>query len=249
MSQTELPLDGKRAVVTGAAGGIGRAIAADLRNKGATVVAADVKEPELRATADEFGLSAVVVDLGSPSEIETVADGILADGVVDILVNCAGWDHIERFLQSTPTLWDKLIQINLRAPIQLSYKFLEGMAEQGWGRVVNISSDAARVGSTGEAVYSAAKAGLIGFSKTVARETARKGITVNVVCPGPTDTPLMDEVRRDNPKLMDSLARAIPIGRIGQPEEVAAAVGFLCTPAAGYITGQTLSVSGGLTMS
>jgi 2-hydroxycyclohexanecarboxyl-CoA dehydrogenase len=169
-------------------------------------------------------------------------------GNPQLLINNAGWDKVEPFLQSDFATWDKLVQINLLAPITLSKLVAPGMIEAKWGRFVHISSDAARVGSTGEAVYSACKAGIVGFSKTIAREFARSGITSNVVCPGPTNTALLREVAGENEKLVESLKRNIPVGRIGEPKDVAGIVRFFCSDDAEYITGQTISVSGGLTM-
>jgi len=244
-----LSLNGRRAVVTGGAGGIGSAIVRDLDRLGAVVVVADLNESGADEVARTLRLgTGAAVDLSDPGSIEAFAAAVLAEGPVDILVNCAGWERIMPFLQSSSADWDRQIAINLRAPIQLCHLFLAGMVERGWGRVVNISSDAGRVGSTGESVYSACKAGLLGFTKTLARETARHGVTVNAVCPGPTDTPLLQEIKENSPNLIEALKRGIPIGRLGQPRDVAGAVVFLATPRAEYITGQTLSVNGGLNM-
>ncbi len=170
------------------------------------------------------------------------------DAPVDVLVNNAGWDKVEPFVDSQPATWDKVIAINFRAPVQLTHAFLPGMLERGWGRLLFLSSDAARVGSTGEAVYAGCKAGLIGFAKTVARESARKGVTSNAVCPGPSDTPMLREIAGDNPKLVEALQRSIPVGRLAQPSDIAGLVAFLASERAAYLTGQTYSVSGGLTM-
>ena len=170
------------------------------------------------------------------------------DAPVDVLVNNAGWDKVEPFVESQPATWDKVIAINFRAPVQLTHAFLPGMLERGWGRLLFLSSDAARVGSTGEAVYAGCKAGLIGFAKTVARESARKGVTSNAVCPGPSDTPMLREIAGDNPKLVEALQRSIPVGRLAQPSDIAGLVAFLASERAAYLTGQTYSVSGGLTM-
>ena len=190
----------------------------------------------------------MAVNLGEPGAIDTFARAVLAGGAVDVLINCAAWERISPFLQSTAEDWDRQLAINLRAPIQLCHLFLPGMVDRGWGRIINISSDAGRVGSSGESVYSACKAGLLGFSKTLARETARYGVTVNAVCPGPTDTPLLQGIKDKNPNLIEALKRGIPVGRLGEPGDVAAAVAFLASPRAEYITGQTLSVNGGLNM-
>jgi 2-hydroxycyclohexanecarboxyl-CoA dehydrogenase len=243
-------LEGKVALVTGGAGGIGQEIVRDLSALGATVAVCDVNETGAKdVAASARDARAFGVDLADQASIDELIQAVLGDlGQVDVLVNNAGWDKVGPFVQSDPALWDRLIGINLRAPIQLTYAFLPGMMERGWGRNVFVSSDAARVGSTGEAVYASAKAGLIGFAKTIARESARKGVTSNVVCPGPSDTPLLAEVAAGNEKLVESLKRSIPVGRLGQPRDVAGIVGFLATERAEYITGQTVSVSGGLTM-
>jgi len=171
-------------------------------------------------------------------------------GPIDTLVNNAGWDKMELFLDNDPALWDRLLAINLKGVFNTTRAVLEGMAARGGGRVVSIASDAGRVGSTGEAVYSACKAGIIGFSKALAREVARKGITVNVVCPGPTDTALLAEVgaTERGAKIVAGMQRAIPLGRLGQPEDVAGAVAYLVSDEAAFVTGQVLSVSGGLSM-
>ncbi|HUY74589.1 MAG TPA: SDR family NAD(P)-dependent oxidoreductase [Candidatus Dormibacteraeota bacterium] len=244
-----MSLEGRRALVTGAAGGIGSAIARDLDSLGATVIVADVNlEGGRQVAASLRSGTALEVELTDPTSVAKLAQDALAGGPVDVLINCAGWERIVPFAESTPEEWDRQIAINLRAPIQLCHALLPGMSERGWGRIVNISSDAGRVGSSGESVYSACKAGLLGFTKTLARETARKGVTVNAVCPGPTDTPLLQSVKEKSPNLIEALKRGIPVGRLGEPRDVAGAVAFLCTPRAEYITGQTLSVNGGLNM-
>jgi 2-hydroxycyclohexanecarboxyl-CoA dehydrogenase len=206
----------------------------------------DLNEPGAQdVAASILGGTAHRVDLSDAASIDALVPEL---GEVDILVNNAGWDKVQPFVSSEPDTWDRLIAINLRAPIHLTHSLLPGMLERGGGRLVFISSDAARVGSTGEAVYAACKSGLIGFAKTLAREAARSQTTSNVVCPGPSDTPLLAEIAGDNPKLIESLKRGIPLGRLGAPSDVAAVVAFLCSDRAAYLTGQTISVSGGLTM-
>jgi 2-hydroxycyclohexanecarboxyl-CoA dehydrogenase len=183
----------------------------------------------------------------------SVADGVRraeeALGPVEIVVNNAGWDELRPFLETDEDFWDRVIEINLKGCLRVTRRVLPGMLERGFGRVVSIGSDAGRVGSSQEAVYSGAKGGVIAFMKTVAREVARSGVTANTVCPGPTRTPLLETMTESGgERLVDSLTRAVPMRRLGEPEDVAAAVAFLASERAGFITGQTLSVSGGLTM-
>jgi 2-hydroxycyclohexanecarboxyl-CoA dehydrogenase len=188
-------------------------------------------------------------DLRSVDAIENVFAGITEiAGPIEVLVNNAGWDKVEPFVKSQEETWDRVLAINLKGPIRCARAVLDSMIERRAGKIVSIGSDAGRVGSTGEAVYAAAKAGVIGFTKTLAREVARYGINVNVVCPGPTNTPLLQEIAGRNEKLLASLKQAIPLGRTGEPDDIAGAVAFLASDDAGFITGQTLSVSGGLSM-
>lgn len=244
-------LGGKVAFVTGAASGIGRATAIRLGEEGARVVAADLNSEGAAATAstignDSLGLALDVTDLSSARAAVEEAERRL--GPIDILVNCAGWDRVEPFLDNSEETWDRVIDINLKGVIRCTRAVLDGMISRQSGCIVNTSSDAGRVGSSGEVVYSGAKAGIIGFSKGVARETARHGLRVNVVCPGPTNTPMMAATAQANPRLGEGLVKAIPFRRLAEPEEIAAAVAFLASGDASFITGQTLSVSGGLTM-
>lgn len=242
------------AIVTGSGSGIGRAIALALAREGASVAIVDVNEAGAQETVKEIqneGGQAhpYKADVTRKAQIEAVvADVVQRWGTVHILVNNAGWDKAEPFIQATEETWDKVLAINLKGPIICTRAVLEEMIKNGYGKIVNIASDAGRVGSTGEAVYSAAKGGLIAFTKTIAREMARSRINVNCICPGPTETPLFATVTAENPKLAESLKRVIPFGRLGQPEDIAPVVVFLTSDNAGYITGQTLSVSGGLTM-
>lgn len=239
-------LDGRTALVTGGAGGIGAAISADLAALGASIIVADLDEPAAKRVAGALpDAVALAVDLDQPDSVAELLAGL---SPVDILVSNAGVTAIERFVHSDLSRWDALWRVNLRAPMQLAHGLLPGMLERGWGRLVFISSDGARAGSGGEGAYSACKAGLLGLSKTLAREAAPAGVTSNAVCPGPTDTPMLRAVAADNPSLVSKLARAIPLGRLGTPADVAAMVSFLCTDRAGYLTGQTFSVSGGITM-
>jgi 2-hydroxycyclohexanecarboxyl-CoA dehydrogenase len=249
-------LTGKTAFVTGAGSGIGRAIARRLGSAGARVAIADInlvgaQQTEELVRADGAEALAVQVDITQFDAVQAAVRRTRDTlGPVGILVNNAGWDRVEPFVQNSPELWDKLISINLKGPIHCCRAVLDDMIAAGAGKIVSISSDAARVGSTGEAVYAACKGGIIAFSKTLARELARNRITVNVVCPGPTDTPLLQEVTggEQGARIVEAMQRAIPLRRLGTPEEVAAAVAFFASPDADFITGQVLSVSGGLTM-
>lgn len=244
-------------IVTGAGGGIGGATARRFAEEGAAVAVLDRDGSTAGAT------SAAIVDAGGraiavPCDI-TELDAVQASidrveselGPIDVLVNNAGWDIFKPFLQTVPDEWRKLIDINLVGVLNMHYLTLPGMVERRYGRVVNVASDAARVGSSGEAVYAACKAGITGLTKTLAREHARHGVTLNVVCPGPTDTNLFAgflEGAGNPDKLKAAFERSVPLGRIGQPEDLPGAICFLASDDAAFITGQTISVSGGLTM-
>lgn len=246
-------LDGKRAIVTGAGGGIGRAICRRLSEEGCTVGVFDIDADAANATAAELGGASVqVVDIADHAAVKAAVDVFeAASGPTDILVNNAGWDKFANFLDTDPALWDKLIDINLRGPLNLHHAVLPGMVDRGQGKVVNIASDAGRVGSSMESVYSACKGGVIAFTKTMAREMARKGICLNAVCPGPTETPLLQGFLGEGDagqKIYEGLKRAIPLKRLGQPDDIPGVVAFLASDDAAYITGQVISVSGGLTM-
>jgi 2-hydroxycyclohexanecarboxyl-CoA dehydrogenase len=245
-------MDDKVAVVTGAGRGIGRAIAEVLAAEGATVVATDVDGASAAETAAALGgdTLGLAVDVASRDSVDTMVAAVREHhGRIDVLVNNAGWDKVGLFVDSDPADWDRILAINLYGVLHTCHAVLPLMAAQGSGRVVNLASDAGRVGSSGEAVYSAAKGGVIAFTKTAAREMARHQVAVNCVCPGPTDTALFASVVEENPKLRDALVKAIPLRRLAQPVDLAHAVAFLASDEAAYITGQTLSVSGGLSMS
>jgi 2-hydroxycyclohexanecarboxyl-CoA dehydrogenase len=242
----------KIAIVTGAGQGIGRAIAEKLAAAGATVVVTDINEATAKETAATIGGGAVGIrtDVTSRESVQAMVDQVRAQfGRIDVLVNNAGWDKAGPFVDSDPADWDRIIAINLYGVLNTSKAVLPVMAAQNSGTLVNLASDAGRVGSSGEAVYSAAKAGVIGFTKAVAREMARHQVNANCVCPGPTDTALFASIGGDNPKLREALTKAIPLRRLAQPADLANAVAFLASDEATYITGQTVSVSGGLTMS
>lgn len=245
-------LDGKIAIVTGAGQGIGRAIAEKLAAEGATVVVTDINEATAKETAETIGGGAVGLrtDVTARESVDAMVEQVRAQfGRIDVLINNAGWDKAGAFVDSDPADWDRVIQINLYGVLNTSKAVLPVMAEQGSGSVVNLASDAGRVGSSGEAVYSAAKGGVIAFTKATAREMARAGVNANCICPGPTDTALFASVGGDNPKLREALTKAIPFRRLAEPTDLANAVAFFASDEASYITGQTVSVSGGLTMS
>ncbi|GAA4617111.1 SDR family NAD(P)-dependent oxidoreductase [Saccharopolyspora hordei] len=240
-------LEDKIAIVTGAGQGIGEAIATKLAAEGATVAVTDVDEAAATAVAESVGGVGIRADVTDRESVDAmVAQVVERFGRIDVLVNNAGWDKGEAFLDSEPETWDRVVQINLYGVFNTSKAVLPIMAEQRSGRVVNLGSDAGRVGSSGEAVYSAAKGGVIAFSKAMAREMARSQVAVNCVCPGPTDTALFASMGGE--KLREALKKAIPFRRLGQPADVAAAVAFLASDEAAFVTGQTVSVSGGLTM-
>ena len=250
-------LDGKTAIVTGGGGVIGRAICLRLAREGCGVGVLDLDGEAAAATVqliEEAGgrASPHPVDIADYAAVgAAVAACEAALGPTGILVNNAGWDRFALFLDSGPEFWDKVIAVNLRGPINVTHAVLAGMAERQSGRVVSIASDAGRVGSLGESVYSACKGGVIALTKTLAREMARGGVTVNVVCPGPTDTPILrsfvGEGERGQ-KVYEALKRAIPMRRLGEPEDIPGIVAFLASDDAAFITGQVISVSGGLTM-
>jgi 2-hydroxycyclohexanecarboxyl-CoA dehydrogenase len=247
----------KTVIVTGGGGGIGGATCRRFAAEGAKVAVFDMNLETAQKVADDIQASggraaAFKCDITDRAAVDAAVAQAQADlGPIDVLVNNAGWDVFRPFTKTTPDQWDKLISINLTGALHMHHAVLPGMVARKSGRIVNIASDAARVGSSGEAVYAACKGGLVAFSKTIAREHARHNITVNVVCPGPTDTALFADYKEGagNPeKLMEAFTRAIPLGRIGQPDDLPGAILFFASDDAGFITGQVLSVSGGLTM-
>lgn len=245
----------KVALVTGAGRGIGAAIAAELAARGHRIAVCDVDRAAAADTAaaiaDEHGVktSAVVADIADSDAVRAaVAETESGLGPVDVLVNNAAIDVLGRFVDSAEQDWDRIIGVNLRGTITVTRAVLDGMIERERGRIVHIASDAGRVGSSGEVVYSATKGGIIAFGKALAREVARHGITVNSVCPGPTDTALLGQVAEYSQRMYEATVRAIPLRRVAQPTDIAGVVGFLASDAAAYLTGQSISVSGGLTM-
>lgn len=242
-------LESKLALVTGAASGIGRAIAVRMAEAGATVAAVDRDAEGLAGTVAAIGAFAAAheVDLADPAAVLALRDDVVAaHGLPDVIVNAAGFDRVEPFLDNDDALWESLATVNFLGPVRLSHAFLTPIVAEGrTAKIVNIASDAGRVGSLGETVYAGTKGGVIAFTKSLAREMARHRITVNCVCPGPTDTPLFATLPE---KVREGLVRAIPFRRLATPGEVADAVLFFSSGYADYVTGQVLSVSGGLTM-
>src|SRR5512139_3552701 len=250
-------LKDRTVLVTGGANGIGAAIARRLAEEGCAVGILDLDAAtgeklagEIKAAGGRASLHAV--DITDYDAVVRAVESIETSfGPPAFLVNNAGWDRAQSFLDTTPEFWRKVVAINLFGPLNVNHVVLRGMAARGFGRVVNIASDAGRVGSSGEAVYSACKGGIIAFTKTIAREMARYQLNVNCVCPGPTETPLLAEMVQGETgaKIVEAMKNAVPFRRLAKPEDIAGAVAFLASDEAAFITGQTLSVSGGLTMS
>lgn len=243
-------LDGKMVVVTGAASGIGLATAEAMGRAGAAVVMADLSVDKGNAQAERlraegFDARYEELDVASPGSVAAFAERVLARGEVHVLVNGAGWGKAQAFMDNDPAFWDRVVDVNLMGPIRLARAFLAPMIERRSGKIVNVASDAGRVGSSGETVYSGAKGGLISFTKGLAREMARFSINVNCVCPGPTETPMLMALPERH---REAFLKAIPMHRFGRPSDVADAILFLASGRSDYVTGQVLSVSGGLTM-
>src|SRR4051794_20892779 len=244
-------LEERIALVTGGASGIGAATARRLAAEGARVAIADIDLDGARAVAGEIDGAAVAMDVADAASVRAgVADAEAALGPVDVLVNNAGTDRFAFFVNTDPELWDFVLGVNLRGTIAVTHAVLAGMQERGGGAIVNVASEAGRVGSQGSAIYSAAKAGVIGFTRTIARESARFNVRVNAVAPGPIDTPLLNSAAEVHGQLGERLRQAMidstALRRIGRPEEVAATIAYLASEDASYVTGQTINVSGGL---
>lgn len=249
-------LQDKAIILTGGASGIGRDAAIRLAEEGARVGIFDLDEAGAQATVERIGAdraAAYRVDISDRDQVTTALAAFEARfGPTQGLANVAGWDSARLFMDTDPAVWDKIIRINLYGSLVMHHVVVRGMAERGFGRVVNVSSDAGRVGSSGESVYAACKGGIIAFTKTLARELARSGVTLNVLCPGPTDTPLFADFTKDmagGDRLAEGLAKAIPLRRLGRPDDYAGMIAFLLSDDAAFMTGQTISISGGLTMS
>ncbi len=245
------------AIVTGGARGIGKGITRALAAQGARVAIADLILKEAEKSVSEIeregGVStAIQTDITDLDQVKAMVAQVKGlYGPVDILVNNAGWDRIELFMKTTPDLWDRIIAINYRGVLNCIYSVVDDMMSRNSGKIISISSDAARVGSMGEAVYAGAKGAIIAFSKSLARELARYKINVNVICPGPTPTPLVEEMMEEGEfarKVLSNIDKIVPLKRMGTPEDIAHAVAFLASDEASFITGQVLSVSGGLSM-
>jgi 2-hydroxycyclohexanecarboxyl-CoA dehydrogenase len=249
-----MSFEGQVAVVTGGGSGIGRAAVLLLASQGAAVAVADIDRAAAARVAAEVTAAggrtvAVEVDVTDAAQVRAMAaEAERTLGPIDVLVSNAGWDEVAPFVETEEGFWDRVIAINFRGHLATTRAVLPGMIERGRGRIVTVASDAGRVGSSGEAVYSGAKGAVIAFSKALAREVARKGIAVNCVAPGLTDTPLLTRLTEGHENLMGAIVKSIPMGRLGRPEEVARAIAFLASGEAEYITGQTLSVNGGLSM-
>ena len=250
-------LKGRTVIVTGGGGGIGRAVCMRFAEHGANVAVLDRDGQAAQVTVNNIGkadvqIKAYVADITDYNAIAATVTSIEQElGTPTVLINNAGFDRFMPFLKTEPSMWESLIAINLTGALNMHHIVLPKMVEAGGGRVINIASDAARVGSSGEAVYAACKAGLLGLSKTLARELASKNVTLNVVCPGPTDTALLKgvaETSRDPEKLLEVFRNAVPMRRIGRPEDYPGIITMLASDEASFITGQVISVSGGLTM-
>jgi 2-hydroxycyclohexanecarboxyl-CoA dehydrogenase len=250
-------LQGRTALVTGGGSGIGRAIALRLGAEGMPVAILDVNLEAATAVAGEIAAAGgqAIAQACDITDYEAVKQAVAAveakQGPTEVLVNNAGWDRTIPFVKTTPDFWKKVIDLNFYGPLHVTHAVAGGMSERGFGRIIFIASDAGRVGSSGEAVYSGCKGGTIAFAKTLARELARKKVLVNTICPGPTNTPAMQALigsGEDGKKIMDAMVRGVPLGRIGEPEDYPGLVAYLASDDASFMTGQTMSVSGGLTM-
>jgi 2-hydroxycyclohexanecarboxyl-CoA dehydrogenase len=241
---TSSPRSQRRALVTGGASGIGAACVRRLVAQGVAVVCADIQEDAMTRLAAELGATGIALDVCDFDQVHAVVQRL---GPFDVLINSAGVDQHAFFTQTTPPQWRRLLAVNLEAVFNTTHAVLPAMQAAGYGRIVNVASEAGRLGSRGGSVYAAAKGGVIAFTRSIARENGRKGITANVVTPGPIDTPLLRRAVQDSgDKLMEAMTGATLAGRLGSADEVAAAVAFLASEDAGYVTGEVLGVSGGM---
>lgn len=248
-------LAGKTVVLTGGASGIGRATALQFASAGATVYIGDVNAEQAAATVAQIEATggraeSLALDLTDGTSIDAFVDAVVAriGGAPDVIANVAGVDKVMPFLDNTPDVWELLAKINYIGPVRMIHRFLPKMIERKGGKIVTVASDAGRVGSSGESFYAGTKGAIIAFTKSLAREVARAGITCNCVAPGPTDTPLFNGTIPEGTKLRDALIKAIPLRRLAQPGEIANTIVYFATPATDFMTGQVVSVSGGLTM-
>jgi len=244
--------EGKVALVTGGTGGIGAATCSRLAAEGARVAVCDLSEQVARELAADLGGLGLELDVRSDDSIAAaVAASERELGPIDVLVNNAGIGGELFFGQTPPEVWDKMLAVNLRGVLAVTHAVLPGMQQRGGGSIVNVASEAGRVGSQLAVVYSATKAGVIGFTKALARESARFGVRVNAVAPGPIDTPMVraaDAFGEIGERMVQGMIDSTAMKRLGQPDEVAAAIAYLASGEAAYVTGETVGVSGGLGM-
>jgi 2-hydroxycyclohexanecarboxyl-CoA dehydrogenase len=253
MLPARMRLEGRTALVTGGGSGIGAATCARLAAEGARVAVTDINLDGARKVAEEIGGHAYELDVRSDDSIAEAVQAVESElGPVDALVNNAGYDEFQFFVRTDPPLWDRILAVNLRGVLAVTHAIMPGMQDRRYGRIVNVASEAGRVGSHGSAAYSAAKGGVIGFTKAIAREGARRGVTANAIAPGPIETPLLmaaPEALGDmGQRIVEAMIGQTVMRRLGKPEEVAAAIAFLASDDASYVTGQALGVSGGLAM-
>ncbi len=239
-------LAGRRALVTGAGRGIGAGIARRLAAEGAAVIVCDIDAEPAQRVACEIGGRALAFDV---ADADAAGAAIRGAGPLDALVCNAGFDDFDYFTDTTPARWRRLLAVNVEGVLACTHAALDAMYAAGYGRIVTVASEAGRIGSRGNAVYAASKGAVIAFSKSLAREGARYGVTVNCVCPGPVDTPLLQANRRfgaRGERMIEAMREGTLLGRLGTPDEVAAMVVFLACEQSSFVTGETIGVSGGM---